>query len=202
MNLPLKEDILTLAEKHLLKYLAVVSTGLIGAIETSISFMPFCLILILVDMWSAINLNKRVAKKYPNDITKEGKFRSNPGMKVIWTFIKVFICIILGNYVDILVLINDDKFAVRTVIFIFGFIQLWSIFENWSSENDGRFKWLAIQMQKIMVNKAERYLNVTLDEARKRLNYDNTNKELEDSNDVIDNNNNNINGGDNSLSKE
>ena len=201
MNLP-KEEIFSITEKHLLKYLSVISTGLLTAIETSIPFMPLCLILILVDMWSAINLNKRIASKYPSDITKEGKFRSNPGMKVIWTFIKIFICIILGNYIDTLVLINDNNFTVRLIIFVFGFIQIWSICENWSSENDGRFKWLAIQMQKIMVNKAERYLNVTLDEARKRLNYDNNNKELEVSDVNIDSIIDNINGGNNNLSKE
>ena len=200
VNLPTTENILSIAEKYLLKYITVIGMGLITALETSIPFLPLCLILILVDMWSAIKLNKRIAKKYPG-ISKEGKFRSNPGMKAVWTCIKIFIAIILGSYVDQLVLVNDDKFAVRFVLVVFGFIQFWSIGENWSSENEGRFKWMAIQLQKIMVNKAERYLDVPLDEARKILNYDNNNKELEE-NTIVDNTSDDISdGGSNIIPK-
>jgi hypothetical protein len=42
---------------------------------------------------------------------------------------------------------------------VFLFYELWSCLENWSSEND---KPIAKAMQRIMVNKAERHLNVPL----------------------------------------
>jgi len=70
----------------------------------------------------------------------------------------VFIAIILGAYVDMLIVKNGD-IAVRFVMAVFLFYELWSCLENWSSENDAP---IARALQRIMVNKAERHLNVPL----------------------------------------
>ena len=65
----------------------------------------------------------------------------------------------LASYVDELVIKGDDGFAVRFVVGIFLFYETWSCLENWSSENDNK---IAKALQRIMVNKAERHLDVPL----------------------------------------
>lgn len=64
----------------------------------------------------------------------------------------------MANYVDVHVII-DSNIAVRSVVGFFFVYQVWSILENWSSEND---KKIAIALQRIMVNKAERHFNIPL----------------------------------------
>jgi hypothetical protein len=72
--------------------------------------------------------------------------------------IVALLAIIVANYVDIYV-IKDSDIAVRFIVGVFLFYQVWSILENWSSENDNK---IAKALQRIMVNKAERHFNVPL----------------------------------------
>ena len=51
---------------------------------------------------------------------------------------------------DTLVLISGNGFAVRFVVGVFLFYEVWSCLENWSSENDNK---IAKALQRIMVNK-------------------------------------------------
>lgn len=60
---------------------------------------------------------------------------------------------------DTLVLISGNGFAVRFVVGVFLFYEVWSCLENWSSENDNK---IAKALQRIMVNKIERLLDVPL----------------------------------------
>ena len=71
----------------------------------------------------------------------------------------VWICIILANYVDVAVRHSTDGLAVRFAVAVFLFYEAWSCLENWSSENDQP---IAKALQRVMVNKAERHLNVPL----------------------------------------
>jgi hypothetical protein len=48
---------------------------------------------------------------------------------------------------------------VRFAVAVFLFYEVWSCLENWSSENDQP---IAKALQRVMVNKAERHLNVPL----------------------------------------
>ena len=52
-----------------------------------------------------------------------------------------------------------DGMAVRFAVAVFLFYEIWSCLENWSSENKQP---IARALQRIMVNKAERHLNVPL----------------------------------------
>ena len=58
-----------------------------------------------------------------------------------------------------LALLLRADYTVFAVVAVFLFYELWSCLENWSSEND---KPIAKALQRIMVNKAERHLNVPL----------------------------------------
>lgn len=139
---------------RILQYVTSIFGGLLVAFETSILFFVPCFIITLVDVWAAYSLGKRVHKKYPE--RSDGKFKSEYKYRILYTMIIAFIGIILASYVDTHV-IKDSDMAVRFVLAVFFFYQLWSILENWSSEND---KPMAIALQRVMVNKAERHLNV------------------------------------------
>jgi len=138
------------------QYITSIAGGLLVAFETSIPFFIPCLIVTVLDIWAAYCLARRVHKKHPD--VSDGKFKSGYKYRIMYTMIIALTAIILANHVDIHVL-KDTDIAVRTVVGFFLFYQIWSILENWSSENDNK---LAHALQRVMVNKAERHLNVPL----------------------------------------
>jgi phage-related holin len=72
--------------------------------------------------------------------------------------IVILLAVMCANYVDINIIKQGDL-SVRFVVGVFIFYQLVSILENWSSENNHK---MAKVLQRILVNKAERHLNVPL----------------------------------------
>lgn len=146
----------TIGQK-LMQWLTSIVVGFIVAVETSIDFFVPCLIAVILDVISAYALGRRVHKKYPDK--SDGKFKSEYKCRILATMIIAWLCIILASYVDVNVRHSGDGLAVRFAVAVFLFYELWSCLENWSSEND---KPIAKAMQRIMVNKAERHLNVPL----------------------------------------
>ena len=146
----------TIGQK-LMQWLTSIVAGFIMAVETSIDFFVPCLIAVILDVISAYALGRRVHKKYPDK--SDGKFKSEYKWRILATMIIAWLCIILASYVDVNVRHSDDGLAVRFAVAVFLFYELWSCLENWSSEND---KPIAKAMQRIMVNKVERHLNVPL----------------------------------------
>lgn len=140
----------------LLQYITSIAGGLLVAFETSIPFFVPCLIATVIDVWAAYCLARRVHKKHPD--RADGKFKSEYKYRVMYTMIIALTAIILANYVDVHVF-KDTDIAVRSVVGAFLFYQIWSILENWSSENNNK---IARALQRVMVNKAERHLNIEL----------------------------------------
>lgn len=140
----------------LLQYITSIAGGLVIAFESTINFIVPCFIAILMDVYAAWNLGRRLHKKYPDNAN--GKFKSSGKWRILQTMIVVFLAMIMANYIDVYVLKNTD-ISVRFVVGVFLFYQIWSCLENWSSENDNKF---AMLLQRFMVNKAERHLQVPL----------------------------------------
>lgn len=153
MILKLNIDIIV---SKLLQYITSIAGGLLIAFESSLPFFVPCFIVTIIDIWTAFDLGKRLHKKYPDKF--DGKFKSEYKRRIMKTMIISLLAIILAVYVDTLALGGGNK-AVCGVFGFFMFYQVWSICENWSSENDNK---IARAFQRIMVNKAERHLNVTL----------------------------------------
>lgn len=143
--------------QKLTQWITSIVAGLLVAVETSIDFFVPCFIAVILDVISAFFLCRRVHAKYPDK--SDGKFKSEYKWRILATMIIAWLCIILASYVDVNVRHSDDGLAVRFAVAVFLFYELWSCLENWSSEND---KPIAKAMQRIMVNKAERHLNVPL----------------------------------------
>ena len=143
--------------QKLAQWLTSIIAGIIVAIETSIDFFVPCLIAVILDVISAYYLGRRVHKKFPDK--SDGKFKSEYKLRIMMTMIVAWLFVILASYIDVNVRNASDGLAVRWAVAVFLFYELWSCLENWSSENN---KPIAKALQRIMVNKAERHLNVPL----------------------------------------
>lgn len=149
-------NIIKIIADKLAQYIFSIAGGLLVAFEAAIPFFIPCLIVTGLDIWAAYCLARRVHEKYPDKA--DGKFKSTYKYRIMLTMILALLAIIFAHYVDTEV-IKDSNMMVRYVVGIFFFYQIWSILENWSSENDNK---IAKALQRIMVNKAERHLNVPL----------------------------------------
>ena len=149
----------TIADR-LLQMVFSILGGLFLAFEaTTLLFFVPCMLTLIIDIISAVALSRRVKRKYPNNA--EGKFKSSYKTRVMITIILVFFGIILAHYIDSLYF-NGGIWTQLFVMGVFGFYEIWSILENYSSENeDSKF---AKALQRVMVNKAERHIDVPLED--------------------------------------
>jgi phage-related holin len=138
------------------QYLISILAGLLAAFESSINFFVPCLIVAVVDIIAAWHLCKRMSKKYPDK--SDGKFKSEYLIRTVAKMVIILLAIVVANYVDNHIIKNTD-IAVRFIVGLFLFYEIWSILENWSSENKNK---IAKLLQRIMINKAERYLNIKI----------------------------------------
>lgn len=145
-----------LAQK-LAQYIISIFGGIALAFETSLDYFMPCFLAIGLDVFTAWRLSRRVHQKHPDKC--DGKFKSKYVTRVMVTLGVMFIVLILAAYVDVLVRHCNDQMAVRCAMGAFLFYEGWSCLENWSSENNEP---IARALQRIMVNKAERHLDVPL----------------------------------------
>lgn len=135
------------------------------AIESTTIFLIPCLIATLLDVYSAFSLARRVHRLQPNK--SDGKFKSEYKGRVLKTLILGFVAVILAHYIDAHIL-HDSDLVTRFTVGTFLFYQLWSVLENWSSENEGNK--IAKILQKIMVSKVERHFEVDLSDIKEDAN--------------------------------
>ena len=127
-----------------------------------------CLGFVLVDVISAYRLNKRVvltAKSKGVEVHKDAhKFRTSKALKVVTTMRDISILLFLGHILDTQVFgFFNGIYIANYIAGVFCVLQAWSILENSSSCNGSRWAKL---LQKIMVDKAERHLDIKLDELK------------------------------------
>jgi hypothetical protein len=139
------------------QWTGVVIGGIIGAFEATMPYIFLVGIAIALDVFSAFMLSRRVRRLHPSHC--EGKFRSSHVMRVIVTFGVVYAVMIIGAYVDDLLIDTPGHQALNAVIWAFVFYEAWSCLENWSSANGSRWARL---LQRIMVDKISRHLDVQL----------------------------------------
>lgn len=146
--------------ERLIQYITSIAGGFLLALEASVIYWSMCFLVIILDVLSAYDLSRRLHRKNPAKY--DGKFKSEYKYRILTTMIVMLIAIMLAYFVDHLI-IKESDIAQRFVVGFFIFYQLWSICENWSSENDNK---LAKILQKIMINKAERHFNVDLSDLK------------------------------------
>lgn len=143
-------------KESILKYLFSATGGIMAFIAPTIEYAVICTFAVTLDVLSAYRLSRRVKRKNPS--ANDGKFKSSYARRVLDSIIKIYTLILLAHLIDTRLLIMfDGIFLANYVAAIFSFIQVWSILENESSEQDAN--WARV-LQKIMVNKAERHFNI------------------------------------------
>lgn len=141
-----------------------VTGGVVGFFSPITYTVVVCLVFLLVDMYTAFMLSKRVKRKYDRG---EGKFKSEYAKKVGKTFYEILIIISLAHFIDLTILIDlGGDYTVKIVAGYFLFVQGWSILENISSESDNNW---SKPLQRIMTNKAARHFDVSEDEFKEFL---------------------------------
>lgn len=139
------------------KVLSIALAGIVGIIQETVPFAFVLLFAIMLDCISAFDLSRRLKRKYPEKVT--GKFRSEYALKILRTFLEMYSVVTLVELVEIYVIPMHQYNITNYTAALFCGIQLWSILENISSENEK--SWAKI-LQKIMVNKAERHFDIKL----------------------------------------
>ncbi len=132
-----------------------------GLLEPTIPFAGICLFAILVDCFTAYRLGKRVKTKNPKATADEGKFRSNYARRMFYTLCVVYACTVLGWLIDAYMYPFAELYLANFISGGFCLVQLLSILENESSCNEAGW---AKALQKVLVNKAARHLDISEDD--------------------------------------
>jgi len=155
---------------QLYKFLLASLGGLATLLAPIIPLLWVCFTFILVDCISAFMLNSRITKELKQkglDPHKNaGKFSTAKGSKIIKTSIEVFVLLLLAHILDTQVFgFFDGLYIANYAAGVICVLQAWSILENASSCNGSQWAKL---LQKIMVDKTERHLNIDLSDLKEK----------------------------------
>ena len=154
------------------KALAAFLGGAVALLTPIVPLLWVCLVFILVDGISAWQLNKRVIKqaKKKGEVIPEdaGKFRTSKAYKMIISMRDITALLFLGHILDTQVFgFFNGLYVANYLAGVFCVLQAWSILENASSANGST--WAKI-LQKIMVDKTERHLDINLSKLKDKEN--------------------------------
>lgn len=172
------EDLLTNFFKYAFIVIGSCIGWFIGEFQPTFPLAAVAIIFIISDAWTAYQLDKRVHIRYPNKVSrKKAKFNSFEFSKVIKVTIpKRIWLIILAYIVDHWVFPSMSVPLPYVITGAICFEQAWSMAENESScrsDNDSRFWKL---LQKIMVDKTARHLDMDTQELEDALQERQTSK--------------------------
>lgn len=138
-------------------WLFSVAGGVVAYLRPTVPYMLICVLAVAVDCYTAWSLSRRAAKRYPGKA--DGKFKSHHAMQVFGSLLKICALIALVHLIDAVIFPEVSLHLSNVVAGMFCFAQVWSVLENESSLNDAA--WAKV-LQRFMVDKTERHLNVKL----------------------------------------
>jgi len=141
------------------KWIAGIVGGVVGYLASTGWLMLISILMVLYDAYTAWELSSRVKKRHPG--LSDGKFKSNAALKAIKKIRDYCLVIILAYMIQDKIVIMFNLYLPYVAAGIFVFVESWSILENKSSCNGG--KWAEV-LQKVMVDKTARHLNVDANE--------------------------------------
>lgn len=137
---------------------------LVAEFRPTLPMLSVAVLLILYDTIVAYRLSKRVYKMYPGAMNEQPKFNSASFSRVFKrTIPRRVTAILLVFIVEHWVLDHSMKATMVVTAMICG-EQLLSILENFGSCRDDKEGNLWRFMRRVLVDKAERYVDVSLDE--------------------------------------
>ncbi len=131
-----------------------------GLLEPTIPFAGICIFAIILDCITAYRLGKRVKSldKSTATNTDGAKFRSKYARRMFYTLCIIYACTVLGWLIDTKMYPFVDLYLANFISGGFCLVQLLSVLENESSCNTAR--WAKV-LQKVLVNKAARHLDIS-----------------------------------------
>lgn len=141
------------------KWIAGLIGGVVGYLAATGWLMLISILMVLYDSYTAWELSARVKRKYPG--LSDGKFKSNAALKATRKIRDYCIVIILAYLIEDKIVVMFNFYLPYVAAGIFVFVEFWSILENKSSCNGG--KWAQV-LQKVMVDKTARHFNIDRDE--------------------------------------
>lgn len=138
---------------------AIIPGSILAFIAPNVPFIIVCIFAVLVDSFTAWNLANRIKKRTGK---ANAKFESRKFGKIIVSLIEAMLVIFLASMLETHVLTMFDKlYLANYVAAIYVIKQVISILENISSQNN---KSWAVLLQKILIDKSERHLNVDVND--------------------------------------
>ena len=149
-----------------IKYLGGFLTALIcNAFLTIAPLAVLCFVLVIIDCITSWRLACRLKAQGKSS----GKFRSDKfGKAVIEMAIMIPIALLISFFVQLYIFEGSNFHLPQITAGVICFWQLWSILENMSS--GGRDALWSKALQKIMIDKAERHLDIDLTDLKQNTN--------------------------------
>ncbi len=146
-----------------IKYVGCLLAGVISNALLSIAPLAvLCFSLVLIDCITSWRLAVRLKKQGKSS----GKFRSDKfGRAVIEMAIIIPTALLVAHFVQLYIFEGSNVHLPQITAGVICFWQIWSILENISSGNRDA-AWAKI-LQKVMIDKAERHLDINLDDMKK-----------------------------------
>ena len=156
------EEYIKLFFEGIFSYGSRISLFIIGAfwglLEPTIPFAGICIFAIILDCITAYRLGKRVKSLNKSTTVDEVKFRSKYARRMFYTLCIIYACTVLGWLIDTKIYPFVDLYLANFISGGFCLVQLLSVLENESSCNTAR--WAKV-LQKVLVNKAARHLDIS-----------------------------------------
>ena len=153
------------------KWLFSIAGGILAIFEPIQAFVFVCGLAIIGDLYTSIKLGMRVSKQHPDKAS--GKIQSSKIRNSMTTLLKVLFALYFAWQVDVCILCDSALYATKVTAGIFCFSQIWSMLENESSFSNK--KWAKI-LQKIMIDKTIRHLDLAEDTFDTLINNKNDNR--------------------------
>ena len=149
-----------------IKYLGGFLIALIcNAFLTIAPLAILCFVLVIIDCITSWRLACRLRAQGKSS----GKFRSDKfGRAVIEMSIVIPVALLIAHFVQLYIFEGSNFHLPQITAGVICFWQIWSILENMSS--GGREAVWAKALQKIMIDKAERHLDIDLTEFKQNTN--------------------------------
>lgn len=159
------------AVRYILSFLAAIVGN---AFFSILPLAALCFVFVLLDCLTAWRLSRRVRATYGDD-KASGKFQSDKfGHTVVKFTIIIPLALILAYWSQELIFVGTSIDCIKITAGAFIGWLGWSCLENESSCNGKRWARL---LQTIMIDKAERHLDVNLSELKNNINSSNHEKE-------------------------
>lgn len=138
------------------RYIFSILGALLATVEQSLPLMLISVIAILLDAITAWRLSRRVRR---SGGASSGKFKSSHFGRVFSTMLLVCALIFLAGLIQQYPVFGVEFPLARIIMMAVCFWQIWSILENESSCNGASW---ARFLQRIMVDKTSRHLDIDL----------------------------------------